>query len=122
MAVRATAPSNGAGRRGYEVFEQQRQGIRYAYLDVLPHVSGDIILTLNPDGNCAPEFMRAIIAKVREGYDLVIGSRYLGNAHSDEDDMITRLGIGCSLAPSIYFTMAITPMRSSSTGPFAANC
>ncbi len=32
---------------GYEVFAQRRRGIRYAYLDVLSHLTGDIILTLN---------------------------------------------------------------------------
>ncbi len=45
--------------RGFEVFEQQRRGIRYAYLDVLPHLTGEIILTLSPDGNCAPECPQA---------------------------------------------------------------
>src|SRR5712691_8965180 len=78
--------------RGFEVFEQQRRGIRYAYLDVLPHLTGEIILTLSPDGNCAPEFIPEMIAKVREGYDLVIGSRYLGDAHSDDDDVVTAFG------------------------------
>jgi glycosyltransferase involved in cell wall biosynthesis len=79
-------------KHGYEVFEQRRRGIRYAYFDVLPHLTGDIILTISPDGNCAPQFIPEMIAKVREGYDLVIGSRYLGNAHSDDDDAITGFG------------------------------
>jgi glycosyltransferase involved in cell wall biosynthesis len=77
---------------GYQVFVQQRQGVRYAYFDALPHITGDIILTLSPDGNCATEFIPEIIAKLQEGYDLVIGSRYFGDAHSDDDDLITAFG------------------------------
>ncbi len=77
---------------GYDVFVQRRRGIRYAYFDVLPHLTGDIIVTLSPDGNCAPEFIPEMITKVREGYDLVIGSRYFGNARSDDDDAITAFG------------------------------
>ena len=77
---------------GYEVIVQRRPGIRFAYLDALPSITGDIILTLSPDGNCAPEFIPEMIAKVREGYDLVIGSRYLGDAQSDDDDIVTGFG------------------------------
>jgi glycosyltransferase involved in cell wall biosynthesis len=77
---------------GYEVFAQQRPGIRYAYFEVLPHLKGDIIVTLSPDGNCDPKFIPEMIEKVREGYDLVIGSRYLGDAHSDDDDLVTGFG------------------------------
>jgi glycosyltransferase involved in cell wall biosynthesis len=77
---------------GYEVFVQRRPGVRFAYFDALPRFTGDIILTLSPDGNCDPAFIPEMIAKVREGYDLVIGSRYLGDAHSDDDDMLTGFG------------------------------
>ena len=33
---------------GFEVYEQKRRGIRYAYLEVMPLVSGDVMLTLSP--------------------------------------------------------------------------
>src|ERR1700693_4458731 len=71
-------------KHGYEVFVQQRKGIRYAYLDVLPRIEGDIILTLSPDGNCPPEWIRSLIEKIRDGADLAIGSRYLGTAKSED--------------------------------------
>jgi len=77
---------------GYEVVVQSRPGIRYAYFEILDRIRGDIVLTISPDGNCAVEFIPAILEKINEGYDLVIGSRYLGNAKSEDDDLVTGFG------------------------------
>ncbi len=77
---------------GFPVYVQQRPGIRHAYLEALPHMTGDIVLTLSPDGNCDPAVIPAILEKIRQGHDLVIGSRYLGEAHSDDDDLVTGFG------------------------------
>lgn len=78
--------------QGYEVVVQSRPGIRYAYFEILDRIRGDIVLTISPDGNCAVEFIPAILEKINEGYDLVIGSRYLGNAKSEDDDLVTGFG------------------------------
>jgi glycosyltransferase involved in cell wall biosynthesis len=77
---------------GYEVLVQRRKGIRYAYLEVLPRIVGDIVLTLSPDGNCPPEWIPSLIDEVRSGADLAIGSRYLGPARSQDDDLVTAFG------------------------------
>lgn len=77
---------------GYDVLVQKRPGIRHAYFECLPHVRGDIVLTLSPDGNCDPDIIPAILRRIGEGYDLVIGSRYLGEAQSEDDDLITGFG------------------------------
>ena len=77
---------------GFAVYVQKQHGIRHAYLEVLPQITGDIVLTLSPDGNCDPAVIPALIAKMREGYDLVIGSRYFGDATSDDDDLVTGFG------------------------------
>jgi C-methyltransferase C-terminal domain/Glycosyl transferase family 2/Putative zinc binding domain/Methyltransferase domain len=68
--------------RGYG--EGIKQGMQLA--------KGDIIVEFNPDGNSIPEDIPRIIAKVREGYDLVIGSRYREGAKSDDDDLLTAFG------------------------------
>lgn len=81
-----------AREQGYEVHEQQRRGIRFAYFEVMPKVRGDIIISFSPDGNCPPESIPQLQAKMKEGYDLVIGSRYLGDAKSDDDDYVTAFG------------------------------
>lgn len=77
---------------GYEVYIQKRKGIRYAYFEVLPLIKGDVVVTISPDGNCPMEFLPAILKKMEEGADLVIGSRYLGDAKSEDDDVVTAFG------------------------------
>ncbi|HXG51085.1 MAG TPA: glycosyltransferase family 2 protein [candidate division Zixibacteria bacterium] len=81
-----------AKENGYFVYVQRAPGIRNAYKEVLPYVEGDVIVTFSPDGNCIPELIPALIDKMREGYDMVIGSRYLGGARSEDDDPVTALG------------------------------
>src|SRR4029079_9787563 len=77
---------------GYEVYVQKRRGIRHAYLEVLDRIEGDIVLTLSPDGNCPVPAIPDLVAAVRGGADLVIGSRYLGVATSEDDDAVTGFG------------------------------
>jgi glycosyltransferase involved in cell wall biosynthesis len=77
---------------GYEVYVQKRKGIRYAYLEVLPHIHGDIVITISPDGNCPVNTIPELLGKMQEGYDLVIGSRYLDTARSEDDDLVTAFG------------------------------
>ena len=81
-----------AREQGYEVYVQKQPGFRTAYQEVWPLVRGDVVIYFTPDGNTVPEAVPGLIAKMEEGYDLVIGSRYLGNAKSDDDDLVTGFG------------------------------
>lgn len=81
-----------AREQGYEVYVQKRAGFRHAYNEVLPYVTGDVIITFSPDGNSIPELIPALIEKMKEGYDMVIVSRYLGSAKSEDDDVVTGFG------------------------------
>ena len=81
-----------AEANGFTVYQQRRKGLRFAYFEVLPLVEGDVIITFSPDGNCPPEGIPQLIAKIREGYDLVIASRYLDYAKSEDDDWLTGFG------------------------------
>jgi len=81
-----------AKEHGYEVVVQQKKGMRHAYMESLPHVRGDVILTFSPDGNSIPELIPACIEKLKEGYDMVIVSRYKGEAKSYDDDAVTSFG------------------------------
>jgi glycosyltransferase involved in cell wall biosynthesis len=77
---------------GYELHIQTQPGIRQAYNEVLPLIKGDILLTFSPDGNSIPELIPPLVDKMNEGYDMVIVSRYLGEAKSADDDRLTGFG------------------------------
>ena len=81
-----------AKESGYEVYVQKQKGFRHAYTEVWPQVIGDVVITFSPDGNSVPELIPELIAKMKEGYDMVIVSRYLGDAKSEDDDWVTALG------------------------------
>lgn len=77
---------------GYPVVVQQKKGMRHAYMESLPHITGDVILTFSPDGNSIPELIPACIEKMKEGNDMVIVSRYAPGAKSYDDDAVTAFG------------------------------
>lgn len=78
--------------QGYQVHVQKNWGIRQGYMEVLPLITSDVILTFSPDGNSIPDLIPPLIAKMNEGYDMVIASRYLGPAQSKDDDWLTGFG------------------------------
>jgi glycosyltransferase involved in cell wall biosynthesis len=53
---------------------------------------GDIIVPFSPDNNSVPELLPQLLEKMKEGYDMVIVSRYKGDAKSEDDDPITAFG------------------------------
>jgi glycosyltransferase involved in cell wall biosynthesis len=77
---------------GYPIHVQHRPGIRFAYLEALPLIEGEQIISFSPDGNCDPSVIPALMHKMSEGYDLVIGTRYGGGARSEDDDLLTGFG------------------------------
>ncbi|MBF0510867.1 MAG: glycosyltransferase [Candidatus Omnitrophica bacterium] len=81
-----------AREMGYDVVMQKSPGIRGAYMDALPFIKGDVILTFSPDGNSIPELIPECLLKIKEGYDMCIVSRYAKGAKSYDDDVITAFG------------------------------
>lgn len=81
-----------AREKGYHVLMQQKKGLRHAYTEAMEHIDGDIVVTFSPDGNSIPELIPQLIAKMKEGYDMVIVSRYAKGAKSYDDDVVTAFG------------------------------
>jgi len=81
-----------AKENGYFVYVQKKKGFRHAYTEVLPYIEGDVMITFSPDGNSIPDLIPELINKMSEGYDMVIASRYLGIAKSEDDDFLTAFG------------------------------
>lgn len=81
-----------AREQGYEVYVQKQRGFRAAYQEAWPLIRGDAVIYFTPDGNSLPEVVPLLIAKMEEGFDLVIASRYLPPAKSEDDDVTTAFG------------------------------
>lgn len=81
-----------ARRQGYEVYVQKAPGFRNAYAEVWPLIRGEVVVYFTPDGNSIPEAIPRLLDKVQEGFDLVIASRYLDGARSQDDDWVTGFG------------------------------
>ena len=79
-------------KAGYPLYIQNKKGLRHAYMEAMSYVTGDVIITFSPDGNSIPELIPQLIEKMKEGYDMVIASRYLDGAKSYDDDLITAFG------------------------------
>ena len=79
---------------GYKVLKQQnfKHGAIGAWWEGFEAATGDIIIPFSPDGNSIPEVIPQLISKINEGYDMVIASRYKGDAHSDDDSLMTAFG------------------------------
>ena len=77
---------------GFRVLRQKRRGYGAGMRELIDVAEGEIIIEFMADGNCKVDTIPLLVAKVNEGYDLVIGSRYMAGARSFDDTPITRLG------------------------------
>lgn len=78
--------------QGYRVHRQQSKGITGAYQEAIDLATGEMMIAFSPDGNSLPERIPDLIATMKEGYDMVIVSRYLSGATSEDDSAVTALG------------------------------
>lgn len=81
-----------AQEQGYIALRQKSRGSINAYPEAFRAATGDVILTFSPDGNSVPERIPELVSKMREGYDMVIVSRYCEGARSLDDDFMSALG------------------------------
>jgi glycosyltransferase involved in cell wall biosynthesis len=77
---------------GYQVIPQAKPGLLNAWWQGFETAKGDVIIPFSPDNNSVPEVIPRLIEKIREGYDVVIASRYMEGAVNEDDTVITRFG------------------------------
>ncbi|MDA1277811.1 MAG: glycosyltransferase family 2 protein [Verrucomicrobia bacterium] len=81
-----------AEEMGLSVYRQKRPGLGFGVLEGVRLAKSEYVIEFSPDGNCLAEDLPALVAKLREGYDVVVMSRYLPPAKSHDDTWITALG------------------------------
>jgi glycosyltransferase involved in cell wall biosynthesis len=76
---------------GYDVIDQTTIGVKAAFWEAFEQATGDVIIPFSPDGNSIPEDIPRLIEKINLGNDIVIASRYLPPASSQDDDFVSSL-------------------------------
>jgi len=78
--------------QGLRVMTQLRKGIGFGVLDAIATLDTDCVIEFSPDGNCEIAQLPLLVAKLHEGYEVVVISRYLPPAKSYDDTLITGFG------------------------------
>lgn len=79
-------------KEGLKVVRQTGIGIADALRCGFLNTYCDAIVEFTPDGNSLPEVLPNLCSKINDGLDLVIVSRYLDGAKSEDDDLFTGFG------------------------------
>lgn len=77
---------------GLTVASQLRPGLHAAVFDIARAVDHDCIIEFSPDGNCMVDQLPELVQKLRQGYDMVVVSRYLQHAVSEDDHAVSAFG------------------------------
>lgn len=77
---------------GHTIHRQKSDGICGAFWEMLDYATCDNIVAFSPDNNSIPELIPELVSSLNKGHDMVIVSRYLGAASSDDDDPVTAFG------------------------------
>jgi glycosyltransferase involved in cell wall biosynthesis len=77
---------------GLTVVSQLRRGLHYAIYDIVHVIDSDLVIEFSPDGNCKVDQLPELVTKMHEGFDLVVISRYLEHAVSEDDHAISAFG------------------------------
>lgn len=78
--------------KGLKVVHQKEKGRGRAFLEGLNHTSGENIIFFSGDGNEDPKDIPKVVKYLDEGYNMVIGGRFLlEGAKSDDSDDILRI-------------------------------
>ena len=72
------------------VHTQPRRGYNQAYIFAFDICSTDALIFYHPKGTIPPQHIGHFIPYLKEGYDLVIGSRIGSLARNEEDDKVIR--------------------------------
>jgi len=62
---------------GYNILLQEKKGLGYAVRQGVANTKGDIIIVVDADGSHDTKDIPKLVDKIKEGYDLVVASRYI---------------------------------------------
>ena len=95
-------------RDNLEILYQKNSGYGSALIEGINHITTKYFCIINADGSMDPNELNNMLKTIKENNDLVFGSRYLKNAGSEDDDLITVVGNYIfSFLGKIFFNLKI---------------
>jgi len=93
-----------------EILYQKNSGYGNALIEGINHIKTDLFCIINADGSMNPSELRGMLNEINNNHqDIVFGSRYMKEAGSDDDDIVTFIGnYFFTLIGKIFFKLNIS--------------
>jgi glycosyltransferase involved in cell wall biosynthesis len=93
-----------------EILYQKNSGYGYALIEGINHIKTDLFCIINADGSMNPSELKGMLNEINNNnQDIVFGSRYMKEAGSDDDDIVTSIGNYLfTLIGKVFFQLNIT--------------
>jgi glycosyltransferase involved in cell wall biosynthesis len=96
--------------RDVEILHQKQTGFGNALIEGINYIKTDLFCIINADGSMNPSELSGMLNEINNNnQDIVFGSRYMKNAGSDDDDIITSVGnFIFTLIGKVFFKLKIS--------------
>ena len=93
-----------------EILYQKNNGYGNALIEGINHTATEFFSIINADGSMDPIELEKMLNEIeKNNNDIVFGSRYMKNAGSEDDDLVTKIGnFVFSLIGKILFRLQIS--------------
>ena len=93
-----------------EILHQKKLGYGNALIEGINYIKTDLFCIINADGSMNPNELSGMLNEIHNNnHDIVFGSRYMQNAGSDDDDIVTSFGnFMFTLIGKIFFRLIIS--------------
>jgi len=93
-----------------DIFYQKNSGYGNALIEGINHIKTDLFCIINADGSMNPNELNGMLKQINNNnQDIVFGSRYMREAGSDDDDIVTLTGnYFFTLIGKIFFQLNIS--------------
>jgi len=76
-----------------KILYQEKLGYGNALIEGINNIKTEYFCIINADGSMDPSELKKMLSKIQnDNYDVIFGSRYMKNAGSEDDDLLTLVG------------------------------
>ena len=87
-----TGTINVARNYDCKILYQSKKGYGNALIEGMNNVQTEYLCIFNADGSFDPKYLKQMLVACQNNLDFIFASRYMNNAGSDDDTIVTKLG------------------------------